>query len=668
MDESMDNPGKGAPHCATQSAWDPAELRTVLDEADISVLVLVYVHLTGDETVLNEAAPYIRPWDDGTEFPPEFAQRVRELLMPLLLAQKSAPDIAPSIQLLHKMMSVGVGEDVPEEYVEMMLEQGGLKPSILASDFWTNSTLAAQKKGDFHVVIIGAGLSGICAAIQLRHLGIPFTIFEKNSSIGGVWWENVYPGCAVDTPNHYYSFSFEPKPDWSNYFSKRDEIHAYFEKCIDKYDVRKAIRFNTTCKSVRYVDSDAKWEIVFEDKQTDSEQVVRSNCVIFAVGQLNRPFIPSIKGIDTFAGPVVHTAQWPKDLNVKGLRVGMIGTGSSGMQVGPTIAPEVDRLVVLQRSPHWAVKSTNYHRAVEPGKKVALQRIPYYSNWYRFQLFWWSSDRWHPLLQVDPEWPFKDRSTNAKSEEFRQQLIEYMRSEVDDDPVLMEKIVPPYPPFGKRMVRDNNWYRMLKRPNVELVTAPIERITPTGVEMADGTRHELDALVLATGFRASEHLMPIDVRGRHGRTIQEVWKEEGPRAYLGVTAPGFPNMFMIFGPNTVIAHGGSGIFHTECAVRYIAQCLVRLIEGGSSSMECRQDVHDEYNSRVDDAHSRLLWTYPTVTNWFRHPNGRVTQATPWRQVDYWKLTSDMNPLDFLWRKPEKIVDKDARRHELEADR
>jgi 4-hydroxyacetophenone monooxygenase len=624
-----------------------AELRLALEEADTAVLVLAYVHLTRDESVLHEAAPYVKPWDDGSAFPPEFAIRIRRLLLSVLVDAPCVPDVVLSRELVRRMMSTAVGEPVPEEYVDMMLEQTAMKPSILTKDAWAGTPCAVERERH-HVAIIGAGMSGICAALQLRELGIPFTIFEKGNDVGGVWRDNVYPGCAVDTPNHYYSFSFEPNHEWSHYFSRRNEIHEYFRRCVENHDIGRSIRFGTNVVSAHYDESSAEWKIVVRQRN-QAHEVVHARSVIFAVGQLNRPSIPRIAGLGNFQGCVAHTAEWPAGLQLNGRRVGIIGTGSSGMQLGPTIACEVERLVILQRSPHWAVKAPNYHRSVEPGKKLALRRIPFYATWYRFQLFWWSSDGLHPMLQVDPEWPLKHRSTNARSEAFRQELIEYMRSEVDGDPDLLRKIVPAYPPYGKRMVRDNNWYRMLKQPNVELVTTPIERIMPQGVEMTDGTRHELDILVFATGFRASEHLMPIEVRGKHGQSIHDVWSDEGPRAYLGITVPGFPNMFMICGPNTVVAHGGSTIFHTECAVRYIAQCLLALVSGGYSSLECRKDIHDQYNARVDDAHSRMVWTHPGCSNWFRHPTGRVTQASPWRQVDYWKLTSQLRVSDYQWQ-------------------
>jgi 4-hydroxyacetophenone monooxygenase len=333
----------------------------------------------------------------------------------------------------------------------------------------------------------------------------------------------------------------------------------------------------------------------------------------------------------------------------------MIGTGASGMQVAPTIAPDVGHLVIFQRSPHWITSNPNYHRAVSDGKKWALKNIPYYAEWYRFQLWWASADSLHSSLKVDPSWPHPDRSLNEKNESMRRLLIDAIGSQVGDDPELLEKVVPKYPPYGKRMLRDNHWYSMLKRDNVELVTDPIEKISQTAVHTANGNSYSVDAIVMATGFSVGHVLGPIRVSGSGGRSLREIWGDDDPRAFLGITVPRFPNMFILYGPNTNLAHGGSAMFHTECQVAYALQGIRILLEGDLAALDCKQDVHDEYNARVDAAHAGMVWTHRGVNSWYKNRAGRVFATSPWRLVDYWHFTHDFHADDYNWvRMPPQI--------------
>jgi 4-hydroxyacetophenone monooxygenase len=367
---------------------------------------------------------------------------------------------------------------------------------------------------------------------------------------------------------------------------------------------------------------------------------------VSAVGVLNRPQLPDIEGLSAFAGPAFHTAQWDRNFDWRGKRVAMIGTGASGHQVGPSIAPDVARLMIFQRSPHWVVPNPNYHAGVDEGKKWALANVPYYLRWYRFQLFWGFADGLHDALKVDPAWPDQDRSLNALNEKHRRFMERHMRSELAERPDLLEKVVPDYPAYGKRILIDNHWFRMLKRANVDLVTEAIERIVPEGVRMKDGRIHPADALVLATGFKVSKMLLPMKVFGRDGRELHDVWGDDDAKAYLGLTVPGFPNFFILTGPNTTLAHGGNQIFMTECGVRHMMQALRELLESGHRSIECRSEVYENYNRKVDDTHARMVWTHQGMTNWYRNRHGRVFAITPWRLVDYWKMTSRFDAAEY----------------------
>jgi 4-hydroxyacetophenone monooxygenase len=633
---------------------DEAALRSALAEADIAPMLMVLVQLTGDLAILEEVAPHIHgAWSFLESVPEPLKQKVRDRLVEALqdyaVDDRPPPPLPPSATL-QRMMSGGVGQTVPEEYIPVLVEETRLAEEDPRAVRWRRDP-ARLPLGEMQVVIIGAGFAGLGMAVRLKQMGIPFTILEKNPTVGGTWLENQYPGCAVDTPNHFFSYSFAPNNAWSRHFSQRPEIHRYIEECYDRYDIRRHVRFGVEVTRAAYDEAQARWQVSARPVAGGAEEALSCRVLISAVGQLNRPAIPAIPGLDDFAGPLFHTARWDASVPLAGKRVAMIGTGASAMQAAPSIAPEVARLVVFQRTPHWAVHNPNYHKTVSAGNLWCLQNIPYFGQWLRFQLFWAGSDGFHASLQVDPGWTQPDLSLNEANHRMREMLIEHVRKELDGDEELLAKVIPGYPPYGKRMLRDNHWYRMLKRPNVTLETGQIERITPGSIVMRDGTEHMVDVIILATGFQASKMLTPMEIAGRGGRTLRDAWGDDDPRAYLGMTAPGFPNFFMIYGPNTNLAHGGSILFHHECQVRYICQALREMVEQGYASLEVRPEVHDAYNHLVDETCRRMVWSHPGVTSWYKNKNNRVTVTSPWRLLDYWKLTQHFVPEEFRAARP-----------------
>lgn len=628
---------------------DEALMTQALDGADLAPLLMALVHLTGEEHWLDEVAPHITgPWNFMENAPDDLKRRLRDglraTLMEYAAANRPLPETPPP-HLLRRMLSVGVGQEVPEAYLPLILEETAQDQDDPKTVPWRSRPDDARLAA-FRAVIVGAGVSGLCMAIKMRQAGIPFTIIERNPTVGGTWYENGYPGCGVDTPNHFYSFSFQPNHDWPRHFSLRQDLWNYLERLADDYDVRRDIRFDTDVMGARYEDASRTWHVTVRTRDGGTETIV-ANVFITAVGQLNQPQIPDIPGLTDFAGPAFHTARWDESVDLKGKRVAMIGTGASGMQVGPSIAPEVAKLTVFQRSPHWAVANPNYHKDVGAGKTAALKFIPFYAKWYRFQLLWASSDGLHASLHADPSWPTPDQSLNATNQRFRDDLITYIKSQIGDDPDLLAKVVPAYPPYGKRMLRDNHWYRMLTRPNVNLVTTPVERITRDAIVTRDGVAHAADVLVLATGFHAQRMLAPMEITGRGGVTVRDRWGDDEPRAYLGITAPGFPNMFMLYGPGTNLAHGGSIIFHTECQVRYIMQCLREMLETGAAAMECRNAPFAAYNELLDATHDGMVWAHRGVGSWYKNSRGRVVTNSPFRLVDYRRMTEVLRPDDYV---------------------
>lgn len=629
---------------------DDAFLAEALEHASVAALLMTIVHLTGDASLLRGPIRPQRPMpgDADGSLSADDKAAVRAMAFDALRAYRdrgcTLPS-PPSAATIREMMCFVVGEEVSDEYVPMFLEEMALDDGDARDTAWEG--VPAQRRQQFQVVVIGAGMSGLLAAIRLEQAGIPYVVLEKNDDIGGTWLENSYPGCRVDVANHFYCYSFEPNHDWPEFFSQRPELQQYFARCAERYGVRRRIRFASEVLAARWDESAGRWCIRVR-RRDGSEETLTANALISAVGQLNRPRLPDIPGRDSFLGPAFHSAAWQHQHDLAGKRIAVIGTGASAFQLAPELAKQATRLLVFQRSPPWMVPNPRYHSRVGEAKKWLLRHLPYYGRWYRFLLFWPGADGLMPSLVVDPQWPHPERSLNPMNEFMREYFTQYMAEQIGDDPELLAKVVPRYPPFGKRMLQDNGtWLATLKRDNVDLVTEPISEITPRAIRCADGSEHPVDVIVFATGFHANRFLWPMDIVGRGGITLRERWGEE-PRAYLGITVPDFPNLFCLYGPGTNLAHGGSIIFHSECQVRYVMGCLEALLRDGRTAMDCRRDVHDAYAERFDARHATMVWTHKGMNSWYKNAHGRVLTTSPWRLVDYWSWTKTPNPDDYEW--------------------
>lgn len=615
------------------------DLRQALEDGDLRVLLMVLFHLTGDRKWLE--APF-RPArdvnliaDPAAGLPEEVRRQILDSAAELL----ARPDVKPVVSdpgdtLMVEMMSVCLGERVPEEYAPMMREEMGLVSRHVA---WTTEKPAATDRDD-PVVVVGAGASGIALGANLKKLGIPYVIVEKNAEVGGTWLENRYPGCGVDTPNHAYSFSHGERYRWSRYFSPRDELADYMVRSADGFGIRPDIRFRTRVTAATWDEASKRWRISIETP--DGPETLTARALVSAIGQLSLPSIPEIAGADRFKGRIFHSAEWPEDLDLNGKRLTIIGTGATSMQVVPTVIDQVQQVTIYQRSAQWARPIPGYHDAISDGAQWLMQHVPFYAGWFRFTMLWRYGDGLLPTLRMDPAWEHPERSLNRSNDRHRQQMTDHILAELGDRPDLVEKCLPDYPPYGKRILLDNGWYRAITRPNAELVTDDIARIAADGVETVDGRHRPADVIVLATGFKVSLMAARLNITGRDGRNLADEWADDDPRAYLGITMPGFPNLFVMQGPNTGLGHGGSAIFQAECQARYIAGCLVAMQEKGVEAMEVHRDAMDDYVARVDAEHQGMIWSHPGMSTYYRNAKGRVVSVMPWRLVDYWAMTHD----------------------------
>jgi 4-hydroxyacetophenone monooxygenase len=368
-----------------------------------------------------------------------------------------------------------------------------------------------------------------------------------------------------------------------------------------------------------------------------SHEQVETRFLVSAIGPFGAPQIPRIDGMEHFAETAVHSAVWPHDLDVSGKSVVILGTGASCMQIAPEIADKVRRLTILQRTPQWVRPIPRFHERIDDDVKVLLQTEPYYSAWYRFVMLWRYGDGLLATLRKDPAWPHPERSMNKVNDRHREQMTQHIHDVLGERDDLIAKCVPDYPPYGKRILLDNGWYEMLRKPNVELVTQAVERIEPEGVRLTDGSVAQADLLVFATGFDLSRNASRIDIRGRGGVALADTWAN-GIGAHLGITVPSFPNFFIMQGPTTGLAHGGSLIFTSEMQARYIGLAICQANDSDIAAIDVKQSVYDHYIERVDDEHAQLVWSHPGMLPYYRDAFGRIRTVLPWRMVDYFHMT------------------------------
>lgn len=626
--------------------FDRTELAERLQTANIPSLLMVLHQLTGERKWLESPYAPVPPPpgtlmddSDGGRLPREVQAEIRAAAAQALVnwSQGGPPAIPnPSGDVLTEMMSVCVAESVPDEYSPMMAAQLGFDPM-------EDPCPTQPVPEGFSCLVVGAGISGLAAAYRLQIAGIPFRVLERATEVGGVWRDNGYPGAGVDTANELYSFTFFPR-DWSMHYCKRDEMLSYLRELTDHFGLRNYIEFGCHAEQAVYDEERQVWSVEYTDAD-GAAQTAEATVLITAMGIFAEPRIPDIPGLDNFEGPLFHSARWPEGLSVDGLRMAVVGTGASAMQIVPASADRAQRISIFQRTPSWITPSKKYFERVPESYHWLTRHVPYYRAWMKFRMAWSGYDKLYPTIWIDPEWTHPEESINAGNHQYRQVLLNYIDTQLEGRADLVEKVTPNYPAFGKRMLLDNGWYAALRKDNVELIAESVVEVLPHGVRSESGIEREADVVVLATGFQTTRYLGPMKVVGRGGVELHEAWGDDNAEAYLGFMTPGYPNLFFTYGPNSQGA-GGSFTASAEQQSRFIVRMISTMIDQEYGAVEPRREVFDNYIKTIDEKLQQSIWAHPNVTTYYKNRHGRVVIPRPWSVVDFWHMQRMPNLDDF----------------------
>jgi cation diffusion facilitator CzcD-associated flavoprotein CzcO len=467
------------------------------------------------------------------------------------------------------------------------------------------------------VAILGAGASGLCLGVKLRAAGFrDFVILEKSHDVGGTWHDNTYPGACCDVPSHFYSFSFERKADWSRKFSPQAEIQDYFRHVATKYGLRPHLRLGTEVKAARFDETKGVWRI-----ETAAGETLEADVLASGVGQLNRPHVPEFPGRESFRGVAFHSARWDHGVDLAGKRVAVIGNAASAVQFVPPVAERAARVEIFQRTPNYVMPRFDY--AYSERTKRLFARVPGLERLYR----WWIWATFDVRFAV-----FRGRGEGWLARRIRKACIDYLEAEISD-PQLRKTLTPDYAPGCKRLLISDDYIPALRRDNVAVVTSGIERIAPEGVVTRDGVLHPADVIVYGTGFETTSFLAPIELEGLGGRKLHEQWRD-GAEAYLGVAVAGFPNLFLLYGPNTNLGHN-SILFMIEAQVRYIVACLEELQRSGRAWLDVKTEAQEAYNEDVQAALADTVWA-THCGSWYKTAAGKVTNNWKGTTLEYWR--------------------------------
>lgn len=612
---------------------DEAFIRRAVELADLNAVRVALYQQTGDEELAE--LPMAIQMDEAQ----------RESLISKAVAwlkDNASPEMPdePDEQTLRKLMNMATKEEMGDLEFEARRDLPAFKDFPWTAQ-WTDGKPELPK--GFKVAIIGSGFSGLAAGVQMERLGIPYVLIERRPEPGGTWTINRYPDVRVDTISVTYEYSFEKRYPWTQYFGRGEEVREYLDYISKKYGVHKNTKFERDLQKATFNEDRDTWTL--ELGTPDGTETLEVNAVINAMGTFANPNFPTFEGMDKFEGEIIHPARWPEGWDATGKRVAVIGNGSTGVQLVKPIAEDAAHVDVFQRTPQWISPRVLYGDPVQPEIRWLQDNFPGYWHWWRYMaiaaLF-----QTHGFLTPDEEWQAQGGVFNAMSDKLRDDLTAYIKAQVDGDQELIDQLVPDYAPFSRRPVVDNGWYRSLTRDNVSLVTSPIVRLTAKGIETEDGEVHEVDTIVTATGFQVAKYLWPADYLGKDGQSIHEFWSKDGPRAYISMMVPNYPNMWMLYGPNSQPLSGGTGlpIWYVIWAA-YAASCIVKMVENGKSRVEVTHDAYERYNKALDAEAATLVLMSDVggkdKNYYVNHEYDRLQVNAPWYGPEYHRMCTQI---------------------------
>ncbi|KAF2489014.1 FAD/NAD(P)-binding domain-containing protein [Lophium mytilinum] len=564
-----------------------------------------------------------------------------------LQEQRKAPNTPvefsePSFEESSNLMKIFTGEKLKPSELRLGHEELAFENMPRAVN-WSKQPSPETLK-NFHVVVVGAGINGISTAVSLKRLGINYTVIDRQSDTGGTWIINTYPEARVDTLGFSFQYKFERGYKWKEMFPSAQELREYLDYVAVKHDVKPRFKFNRELIAAIWDEESQSWQLTLKLPDGSTEPMT-ANAIISAGGLFATANLPDIPGIKSYKGTMFHTTGWDNSYDYHNKRIAVIGNGSSGAQLIPGLAKTASHLAIYQRTPQWIAPYDGYRAKVPAHLDWLLDRMPYYRNWYGYALFVRGMQL--PPLQVeDKEWIAKGGLINERNDGMRKGLTAYIESKVGKDSPMLPKLIPKSAPLVRRLVVDNGYYDALMRDNTELVTEGITSFTEKGIKTADGKEREFDLVVLGCGFKPTEYLYPCDYTGRDGAKLDKTWAKDGARSYLGLTIPGYPNLFTLYGPNHQPRGGPSLHSWSEIWGRYAIAGIVKLIEGGKRSMEVKQEVYDEYNGRLDKENAKLIWEREGA-GYFVNKFGRQGVNMPWTSEVYhaWVVSPELGEYD-----------------------
>jgi len=630
-----------------------SQLERAIDALDPVMALMALIQITGNCTLLHrywsdldgkqetlvEAFRDIEGHEERSPVDSKVAEEIRSALKAALASGK--PPVMPHIDMpmFRKMSRLLLGRDLPEMSVEVAYQHAGF-----TTDTRVRKPMDIPPPG-FKVIVVGAGMMGINAAVKLQQAGFDFTVLEALDKVGGNWLTNTYPGAAVDTPSRVYSFSFEPNASWTQFYPRGPEFLSYLERVTDKYGLWDRIRFGTWVEGASWDESRKVWTVrAVRNGQPETHEC---NVLIMAVGPNNNPNYPKVDNLDAFKGPVIHTAAWDHSVDLKGKKVVLVGTGCSGVQVATAIADTVGELVIVQRQPEHILPNPQAHARVDDLEKWAMEHIPFVVNWKRLQSLESQMGDMRGMVLKDEEYARQTGSFGPINDGMRMMAESYLKSHFPDDPEMVKLLTPDFPVFAKRPILDCGFYDTLKKPNVNIVRGALAAADETAVILADGTRIECDVLLLATGYQL--HFgRQFDIRGAGGKTLKEAF-DPHPFSYEGMLITGFPNFVFMGAPYSYLVANHAVV--SEQQVHYIIELLQWMVDDHLASFDVTPEATKAFVEDVDAELQRSAWVQcGNAHGYYRDvgANGqkKVILAIPRHNSRIWHDLRSPRPQDF----------------------